>query len=77
VLTITDLEKLNSTDSSAWEDSRKAIDEIAVAIANGEVQNNEADIRKWMAEKTPFQIMDFEEVDYFALQEYGNYLISQ
>jgi hypothetical protein len=67
ILTITDLEKLNSTDSSAWDDSRKIIDEIAVAIANGEVQNNETDIRKWLAEKSSFQIADFEEVDYFAL----------
>jgi len=47
------LEKLNSSEGSVWEDSRKVIDEIAFAIANGEIQNDEAEIRSWMAENSP------------------------
>lgn len=57
-------------------ETRQIVDKLAVEIAKGNVQTDEASIQSWL-NKQSVQTQNFEEFDYSAFKTYGDYLIAQ
>ena len=79
-ISVIDIEKaINESDGSGdWGNPRKIIDEIALAIANNEIdpEQGQKEIEKRL-EQANYQIYEYDDSFYNSLKEYGDYLISQ
>jgi hypothetical protein len=59
-----------------WDKTKKAIDDLAIAIAKGETETDEESLIDWF-QGTEFNMMDYEDFDYSVFKQYGDYLLNQ
>lgn len=59
-----------------WNKTQKVINDLAIAIAKGEVQTDEESLIDWLWDKETY-MYDYADFDYSAFEQYGQYLISQ
>lgn len=59
-----------------WNKTQKVMNDLAIAIAKGEVQTDEESLIGWLWDKETY-MYDYADFDYSAFEQYGQYLISQ
>lgn len=59
-----------------WSKTQKVMNDLAIAIAKGEVQTDEESLIDWLQDKETYMV-DYADFDYSAFEQYGQYLISQ
>ena len=58
-----------------WDKTKKAIDDLATAIAKGQ-ETDEESLIDWF-QGTEFNMIDYEDFDYSVFKQYGDYLLNQ
>ena len=58
-----------------WDKTKKAIDDLAIAIAKGQ-ETDEESLIDWF-QGTEFNMIDYEDFDYSVFKQYGDYLLNQ
>ena len=59
-----------------WDRTKKAIDDLAIAIAKVETETDKESLIDWF-QGTEFNMMDYEDFDYSVFKQYGDYLLNQ